>query len=376
MRLWLGVLAVTAPSVARAQLGLVPLDIRVPKAPTPVASDGLTHFIYELRVTNLGRTDYTINEIAVSGASAGAELGRWSGDSLKRISMRMGEQGAAALSSVVGSGRQVLVYLDVPVRGGPIPSALEHRFLVVHADSLRGTVTDTLRDYLVPVSGASPTVLASPLKGGPWLAANGPGNTSGHRRTVIPLGGQGRIAQRFATDWIKVGVDGRLWQGDSLKNESWYGYNEPVSAVAAGAVVATKDGIPQNVPFNREMAVPITLETVGGNHVILDLGGGVYAFYAHLIPGSLQVKVGDKVKRGQLIGRLGNSGNSTAPHLHFHMGDRNSPLGTEGLPFVIDEYVKLGEDSRAGFDRWTATEPEVTRKRELPFENQVVRFKP
>ena len=90
------------------------------------------------------------------------------------------------------------------------------------------------------------------------------------------------------------------------------------------------------MPGITSRAVPITSETVGGNHIVLDLGGGRYAFYAHLQPGSLKVKVGDRVTRGQVIGLVGNSGNSTEPHLHFHISDGVSPLGSEGLPYVLD----------------------------------------
>jgi len=367
---------IAAPAGSNAQLRLPPFDIRVPKPPTAVASDGTHHLIYELRITNTGRTDYALQQLAVLAGERGVELGRWSGDSLKRMAVRVADQNRDIDARVISSGRQVLVYLDVLVVSGAVPPVLEHWFYLTHPDSLSGAAGDTLTGFLVPVA-SNPPVLAAPLKSGPWLAANGPGNASGHRRTVVPLEGVGRISQRFATDWIKIGPDGRLWTGDSLKNENWYGYKEPLLAVGAGTVVATKDGIIENVPFNPKMAVPITLETVGGNHVIIDLGGGVYGFYAHLIPGSLRVKVGDKVRAGQVIGLLGNSGNSTAPHLHFHLGDRNSPLGTEGLPFAIDEYVKLGKVAGLGQDRWVpGGEPEATRRRELPFENQVVRFKP
>ncbi len=82
--------------------------------------------------------------------------------------------------------------------------------------------------------------------------------------------------------------------------------------------------------------MPITLETVGGNYVALDLGGNRFAFYAHLQPGSIKAKVGDRVRKGQVLALLGNSGNSTEPHLHFQVTDGNSPLGSEGLPYVFD----------------------------------------
>ena len=94
-----------------------------------------------------------------------------------------------------------------------------------------------------------------------------------------------------------------------------------------------KDGIPENVPGINSRAVPITLEMpLAGNHVILDIGGGRFAFYAHLQPGSLRVKLGDKVRRGQVLGLVGNSGNSTEPHLHFHIENvQIRPWAPEGF---------------------------------------------
>jgi murein DD-endopeptidase len=118
--------------------------------------------------------------------------------------------------------------------------------------------------------------------------------------------------------------------------------------------------------------VPITLETVGGNYVILDLGQGRYAFYAHLQPGSLRVKAGDKVRRGQVIGLVGNSGNSTEPHLHFHISDANSPLGSDGLPYLLTAFEVQGK----GWG-WKASEAKTAtekRQMETPLENDVVRF--
>jgi murein DD-endopeptidase MepM/ murein hydrolase activator NlpD len=216
-------------------------------------------------------------------------------------------------------------------------------------------------------------VLGPPLRGGDWLAANGPSNTSGHRRALVPIDGGTYIAQRFATDWARIGADGRLVDGDPVDNASYHGYGAEVIAVADAVVASVTDGIPENAAGSPPLrsaaardtlrAVPLTLETVGGNYVILDLGQGRYAFYGHLIPGSLRVKPGDRVRRGQVIGLLGNSGNSTGPHLHFHLSDRNTALAAEGVPYVID-----GRDLMRGPGEWER------RTNELPIQNERVRF--
>lgn len=358
------------PASATAQLRLVPFDVRVPKAPIPASVGDHSILVYELRITNVGRRDLALRRLEV--ASAGTVLGAFEGDSLKGMVLKMGDP--TADGRTVAAGRQTLVYLALAVPNGAVPARLDHRFLVSSPDSLAAAPTDTLAGYSVSVDRRPAIVIQSPLRGGPWLTGNGPGNASGHRRTAIPISGQARIAQRYAVDWVLFGSDGNLFHGDSTKNENWYGYRHPVRAVAPGTVVAVKDGIPENVALAPDRAVPITLETVGGNHVILDIGGGNYAFYAHLIPGSLKVKVGDKVTPGQVVGLLGNSGNSDAPHLHFHVGDRPAPLATEGVPYLFDQYSMLG--STPGFpEPWKGGTPSP-RRRAIPLENQVIQFQP
>jgi murein DD-endopeptidase MepM/ murein hydrolase activator NlpD len=91
------------------------------------------------------------------------------------------------------------------------------------------------------------------------------------------------------------------------------------------------------------------LLSVDGNHLVLDLGNGVYAFYAHFQKGCIPLSVGDQVKRGQFLGKLGNTGNTSAPHLHFHLMDGPSALGSSGLPYVIDTFAFDGEVSAAKF---------------------------
>src|SRR5437868_4667967 len=193
----------------------------------------------------------------------------------------------------LGPGLRAVVYMWVPLTGPP-PRAIRHR-LTATADS--GSAAPlVLETSAVPVT-SDLVVIAPPLRGGVWLAANGPSAESGHRRALIPVEAGMFIAQRFAIDWVKVDEQARTFSGDSLKNTSYYAYGSDALAVADGVVSEVKDSIPQNVPGVTSRAVPITLETVGGNHVIIDIGGGHFAFYAHLQPGSIRVHVGYRVKR-------------------------------------------------------------------------------
>src|SRR5262249_45245550 len=156
---------------------------------------------------------------------------------------------------------------------------LHHRLLFA-IDTVNGEKSVEGAD--IDVNPGTPVIIGPPLRGGGWMAANGPSNSTAneHRRAVNTVDGRARIAQRFAIDWIKFGENGSLWSGDANKNAAWFGYGGEVLAVANGVVASTNDAVPDNKPDSRD--VPITLETVAGNYVILDLGGGRYAMYAHL----------------------------------------------------------------------------------------------
>jgi murein DD-endopeptidase MepM/ murein hydrolase activator NlpD len=117
----------------------------------------------------------------------------------------------------------------------------------------------------------------------------------------------------------------------------------------------------------------LTLKDAGGDYVIVDIGGGRYAFYAHLKPNSIRVEEGDNVRRGQQLAQLGNSGNTTAPHLHLHIMDAPLPLGADhNLPYVFDSFRYQGriEDDLTP-DLLDTPEP---REEELPLTQSVVAF--
>ena len=135
---------------------------------------------------------------------------------------------------------------------------------------------------------------------------------------------------------------------------------------------------PRMIPTADKKAVPIDLQTVGGNHVLLKIGDGASLFYAHMQPGSVRVRVGDRVRKGQVIGRVGNSGQADAPHLHIHLSDRPSTLAAEGLPLVFGSFVLQGHLSSLAVlvngQGWRPTGNASIRFQEMPTENAVVEF--
>ena len=368
---WLG-LAWFAPCALYAQGAILPppLELRVPKPPTVAAAEGGAFLAYELHVSNFSAQILTLKRVEVLTTDATPELLLSLSDSLLLRSLsRPGMTGPPAERPKLGGGTRAVIYLWVPVGGGAAPPALRHR-VTVETGSGDSARTREAEGPAVPVAPAA-AAIGPPLRGGVWLAGNGPDNASGHRRALIPIG-TAAIAQRFAIDYVKVGDDYRTFTGDSLKNASYHAYGTDALAVADGIVVAVKDSIPENVPGVNSRAVPITLETVGGNHVILDLGGGRFAFYAHLQPGSLKVRLGQRVRRGQVVGLVGNSGNSTEPHLHFHLSDANSPLGSEGIPYGYAAFDLVGQC--AAFGSGCQRSGPTVRRGELPLQNMLLRF--
>ncbi|HJZ69467.1 MAG TPA: M23 family metallopeptidase [Blastocatellia bacterium] len=358
----------------------LPVEMDIPIAPTPFKADGKTHLVYELHLTNFAASELTLTRVEVLGRDQTSLAAYESSE----LNSRLARPGLPPNSERMrlGGGMRAILYvwltLDSPAA---LPATLKHRVTGSLTPPAQASTarSDSTKPEPIEVKGegaevrvvtGAPLVISPPLRGGEWLAANGPGNASGHRRALVPIDGKAHIAQRFAIDWVQLRDDGKTWTGDQLKNESYRAYGAEALAVADGVVVATKDGIPQNIPGPTSRAVPITLDTVGGNHVIIDLGQGRYAFYAHLQPDSLRVKVGDKVRRGQVVGLVGNSGNSTEPHLHFHISNANSPLGSEGLPYVFESFEQHGQ----GWKAVDAKTPTVKRVMELPLQNAVVRF--
>lgn len=306
-------------------------------------------------------------------------LASFRGDSLEKLIAAVGPE-SAGKARAIDEGHSVVIYIDLTLDHGARPPAqLRHRFSLSIKGENGALLENTFDGLSVAVVQRPTLTLRGPLHGSSWVAFNAFSSID-HRRSSVSVDGRLSIAQRFAIDWMRLGPEGQLFHDNSKLNANFYSYGTQVLAVADGRVSDLKDGLPDNVGLSERAERRITLENVVGNYVILDLGQRHFAVYAHLQPGSLKVKLGDTVKAGQVVALLGNSGNSDAPHLHFHLVDGNSPLGAEGLPYEIETFTEAGVvDHPEALDDGQAWQPKAevpptVHRREFPMNNAVVSF--
>ena len=338
--------------------------------------DHEVHAAYELYVTNFDARPIRIVAARIAGAAGGSAFLRIIyGDALEKSFGKPGVAHQTRQPPILARGETGVIFL-FPDFGAStvVPHALVNSLDV----EVAGKPATEQRIAIAPIAvrRAGAVVIKPPVSGANWLAGNGPSNTSVHRRTIFVIDGEPRIGQRFAIDFVKLGPDGRAYHGDPGRNASYYAYDTPIKAVAAGAIAATLDGVPENTPESPEFATALTLANVGGNFIAERIGDGRYVMYAHLKPGSLTVKPGDQVAAGQILAHLGNTGSSTEPHLHLQVCDAPSFLGSNGIPYEFDAYAleKYRIDRKDGQPIHLTIEGSTGVKRETPMEDELVTF--
>ncbi|UVK37704.1 M23 family metallopeptidase [Mesorhizobium sp. AR10] len=323
------------------------LSVKPISAPNPVrGADGKLHLAYELLVVNTSHLFMTIDRVEVLDPAANV---LWSADKDKLAGMTStfggvgdklppGGSAAVLIDATVAPGSEALGHVAARLTvsreisgpdGKPAPFP--------PTEPLPATVTFTTAP--TPV-GKPARLVQPPLRGTGWLAVNGCcDQLTSHRGALMAVNGSLRVPERFAIDWLKLDASGRVFTGDPAKTASYAYYGAEIHAVADGVVVNLYDEADEQVPGKIE---GITTENIGGNMMVVDIGDGAFAFYAHMQRGSLRFKLGDRVKAGDVVGLLGNTGNTTAPHLHFHLMDGPSPLDANGLPFEFTRFQSRG----------------------------------
>ena len=140
------------------------------------------------------------------------------------------------------------------------------------------------------------------------------------------------LAEAFAYDFLQIGANGKSFQRDGTQNDYYYAYGKRVLAAKEGRVAYVRNDVVENMPGTPNTSVP------GGNVVIIDHGNGQYGYYAHLRPNSINVRVGANLRAGDLIGEVGNSGDSLEPHLHFHVMNNVDPSQADGIPAIFTNW--------------------------------------
>jgi murein DD-endopeptidase len=346
-----------------------------PAYPIPVRMNDKRVLVYELHVTNFDVVPLTLKQVEVSGDNSSSLLslvdGKLATDMVQiGAPMNMGSgsgnnskadaANAAKDSRTIDPGVRAVVYMwiEIPATTTP-PAILTHR-MVFSASGVDGKTTDaTLESFPVPVRQEPVLTLSPPFHGGTWVAGDGPSNTANHRRAITAIDGHIYSAERFAIDWVKVGPNGDSRHDGSSRNDNWWGWGEPVLAVADGEITEVVDEFPDNTP---RVLPPVTLDNIGGNHVILKIAPDRYVCYAHLQHRSIKVHLHDRVRTGDTLALLGNSGNTTGAHLHLQVTDRNSMLEAQGVPFEFANFTYLGPGADYELDKhvtvpWTHSIP-------------------
>jgi hypothetical protein len=380
---WIAALMLWAAPVgaADADWQFTPLFLDVHSPPRWfLGTDAQVHLVYELVLANALAGPVAVNTVVVLDAASGAPVQRLSGAALQAAMSTAAAPDTPA--TALPAGAAGIVWLDVPLRSAArVPAAVRHRVTI---DPVPG-----VPDHFLAFDGPAVVVDRRPpvVRGPPWTGAGwatvGSCCDGPHRRSLMAIGGRRYIGQRYAIDFNQLDAQDRPGTGDPLRPESFPTFGQPVLAVADATVATAVDRYPDlRVGAARE---DLSAQSEGGNRVVLDLGSGRFAAYAHLKAGSVRVRTGEKVARGQVIAAAGSSGTNGGPHVHFQVLDAPSLLFAEGLPYVFDAVVVTGQTPPLAqllpyFDTLApvpSTRKDVGPRRDaLPLGSDVVTFPP
>jgi hypothetical protein len=385
--------SVSAQGIA-PETQFTPLAATVLTNPIPVeGTDAQLHMTYELLLTNASPLNVRVEQLLVGVEDADRILLSLEGDQLASemspLASAPGSEGTEDPSqgggpTTIASGATGIVWIDVTIDSGvDPPQTLANR---VVASVLRPAGQSVPFDGIVarvPVNRITPLELSPPVGDGQWYMSDGccTGDTH-HRRGMAPINGQLLVPQRYAIDWYRVDDQHRAWVGDPAQLKSYLSYQQPVRAAVDGTVESTLDGLPNNPNLPQPPPIPPIEETVG-NFVILKVDGG-YLLYGHLDQGSVRVARGQQVSQGDVLGLIGTSGNSSAPHLHFQVMTSPTFFPTDSPPYVFDRFELVGQVTERIWDDVIGLQPTGTlpympapdagpRASQMPLDRNVIR---
>lgn len=232
----------------------------------------------------------------------------------------------------------ISIQLPIPLDVN-IPSKISHKMLF--QDTINNTEVSIYGGDFIPRIDESPMIIASPIKGERLVFMN-VSVCNYHFDALMFIEGKIYSPERFAFDNTQLDPTfSDSFVGDPTLNESYSIYRDTLYAVADGIVEKIADGRVENSGNLSDAPLP-TADDYGGNYLILKIASDRYAYYCHIVPSSFLVAVGDNINEGDPIALLGNSGNSTEPHLHFHVSDSPDLWRAKGVSIVLKNYTRIG----------------------------------
>jgi Peptidase family M23 len=379
--MFLFALLVAPFAAGRAQVpeNMTPLLLAVQDAPVPfMGSDGQIHLVYELGMTNFSSAEIAVEKVEVVGDGSVLQT-----LDTAAVAGRLQPGGLREPVGTLARSTHALLFLNVSLApGSKIPSELSHRVALRVSAAPPGHQELSESGGATTVDKRSVALIGPPLHGERYIAADSCCDAIRHTRAALPVNGRVWVAQRYAVDWEQMDTSGHIYTGPREKLESYAIFGQPVLAVANAVVVSVIDGQPEQTPGSYP--TNIALDAADGNFIILDLGEKRYALYAHLQPGSIKVHRGDRVRLGQVLGLVGDTGNSIVPHLHFQVTDGPSSLSSNGFPYEIRDFEMIGKsDGTAAFDQAesngtplpiTPFSPPRAVKEAMPLDQMIISF--
>lgn len=367
----------------------VPIHVQIPVAPQAFrASDGRSYLAYYAFILSFAPGELVFDRLHITDTDRGTTIADYDTTALARSQLlRVAPPDPIRRETArrVPPGRFAVLRTWIALDSAqPVPLRLTHQLSFAPIPQIRIARSQQDTDAVarvtlepVAVDTRPAVVIGPPLRGGPWRASGGAGPNTYHRGTNS-VDGYMRLPELFAVDFQKVDSAGNILPNpfpNTISNEMFYSDRAEVLAVADGKVVLIRDGMPANVPTpsgNENMPIPLSRESSAGNQLSLEIAPGIFAVYAHLAPHSIRVRLGDRVRRGQVIGLVGNVGNSKNPHLHFGIANRPEINASDGIPWVVREFELWGHQTAAGMP--DIKRPPVRHRNEMLLQDAVVRF--
>ena len=320
-------------------------EMNVTFAPIEVKStDGKINLLYSVEVSNFDKEGYKIKDFQVYNSANNSMICSIS-DTGKYLLIHKPLQESLPDGMYYYAGMYYAAYrfsVGLVMDPSQVPQKIKHRLVLIKDGEekiIEGTETS--------VSKGPIALLSAPLKGERFVSANTTTLLNNHHPSYqLTYKTKTTVAERFCVDWNKIDETGSTFHGDQSICENWYVYGQNVYAASGGIVVAVKDGMPDQTPVGT-ISAGLNLFNSDGNSVVIYIQGG-YCIYGHFKPNSIVVKTGQYISKGDLIGQVGNSGNSGAPHLHFGLHTDFPYYISEGLPYYIDSLEKVGSTGKPG----------------------------